>query len=222
MHLSGPLTAEMIRETVLDAETGYLSHPSVVSGPYKLESYDGITAKFVINPYFAGTAKGYTPRIGEVEYTLAHNQNMIEKLKSGEFDLLDKVTMAEAIRGGIVAQMEKPDSLSMVSEPRVGLTLAWFMENSPKVQEFSVRAAIACCFDRDGFIRQYVGPFGIRVEGRPAGLSGLDGEGSENRQRGLRQGHPGMAGRIAGRADDVSAEHGRRGAAAGKGGLEPE
>ena len=165
VHLSGPLTAEMIRETVLDAETGYLSHPSVVSGPYKLESYDGITAKFVINPYFAGTAKGYTPRIGEVEYTLAHNQNMIEKLKSGEFDLLDKVTMAEAIRGGIVAQMEKPDSLSMVSEPRVGLTLAWFMENSPKVQEFSVRAAIACCFDRDGFIRQYVGPFGIRVDG---------------------------------------------------------
>lgn len=165
VHLSAPLTEEMIRETVLDPNKGYLTYPSVVSGPYTLESFDGVTAKFLINPYFIGTWDGFVPRIGEVEYTLAYNQNMVEKLKSGEFDLLDKVTMAESIHSGIRALTESPDTLAMESEPRVGLTLVWFREDSPKVQEFSVRAAIACCFDRDEFIRQYVGPFGLRADG---------------------------------------------------------
>ncbi|MBR3107420.1 MAG: hypothetical protein IKH30_09595 [Clostridia bacterium] len=47
-------TAELLKETILDPETGYNSHPSVVSGPYVLLDYDGITAHFEINPYFKG------------------------------------------------------------------------------------------------------------------------------------------------------------------------
>ena len=34
-------TAELLEKTILDPETGYMSHPSVVSGPYKLVSFDG-------------------------------------------------------------------------------------------------------------------------------------------------------------------------------------
>ncbi len=163
--LSAPLTENMIRRTVLDLETGYLSHPTVVSGPYTLTSFDGITAKFTINPYYKGNREGVVPHIGKVEYTLANNQTMIEELKNGQFDLLDKVTMAEAIRGGIRAQMETQGTLAMQNEPRVGLTLVWFMEDSPKVQEAAVRQAIVCCFDRDEYIREYVGPFGMRMDG---------------------------------------------------------
>lgn len=163
--LSAPLKEDMIRQTVLDLETGYLSHPTVVSGPYTLTSFDGITAKFMINPYYKGNREGVVPHIGEIEYTLAFNQTMIEQLKSGELDLLDKVTMAESIRDGIRAQMATQGTLAMQNEPRVGLTLVWFMEDSPKVQETAVRQAIACCFDRDEFIREYVGPFGMRMDG---------------------------------------------------------
>lgn len=47
-------TAELLRETILDPETGYNSHPSVVSGPYVLTAYDGVTSHFEINPYFKG------------------------------------------------------------------------------------------------------------------------------------------------------------------------
>ena len=46
--------AELLKETILNPETGYNSHPSVVSGPYVLTEYDGITAHFEINPYFKG------------------------------------------------------------------------------------------------------------------------------------------------------------------------
>ncbi len=61
-------TADLLRETVLNEETGYNSHPSVTSGPYSMTSFDGETAHFVINPYYKGTwvsrpelLPGYTP-----------------------------------------------------------------------------------------------------------------------------------------------------------------
>ena len=47
-------TADLLRKTILDPETGYNSHPSVVSGPYKMVSFDGVTAHFEINEYFKG------------------------------------------------------------------------------------------------------------------------------------------------------------------------
>ncbi len=47
-------TADLLRKTILDEETGYNTHPSVVSGPYTITSWDGTTGHFVINPYFKG------------------------------------------------------------------------------------------------------------------------------------------------------------------------
>ena len=47
-------TAELLKKTIMDPDTGYNSHPDVVSGPYVLIDYDGITAHFEINPYFKG------------------------------------------------------------------------------------------------------------------------------------------------------------------------
>lgn len=164
-YLSVPLTAETIRQTVLDEEKGYLSHPSVVSGPYTLISFDGKTAKMEINPNFKGTEAGMVPRIGEIEYTTADNANMVKKLKSGELDLLDKVTMARTIREGMKSVLATQGSLAMQNEPRVGLTLIRFTESSKKVQETAVRKAIGLCFNRNAFVEQYVGPFGLRADG---------------------------------------------------------
>ena len=54
--ISEPLfTAELLQKTILDPETGYNSHPAVVSGPYILKSFDGVTAHFEANPYYKGT-----------------------------------------------------------------------------------------------------------------------------------------------------------------------
>ena len=47
-------TAELLKKTILDPETGYNSHPSVSSGPYVLTDYDYETAHFVINDYYKG------------------------------------------------------------------------------------------------------------------------------------------------------------------------
>ena len=47
-------TADLLRKTILDPETGYNTFPSVVSGPYKILSWDGVTSHFEKNPYFKG------------------------------------------------------------------------------------------------------------------------------------------------------------------------
>ena len=160
-YLSGELTAEMIRRTVLDPETGYLSHPSPVSGPYTLTSWEQPTAVCRLNPYYKGNEAGYLPRIGEVTYTLAENDTMMAQLASGEVDLLNKVTHTEAIREG-----EKLGSaFASESYARTGLTMLWFMENSLPVQDPAVRKAVAYCFDRDSFASAYTGEYGTRVDG---------------------------------------------------------
>ena len=51
-------TAELLQKTILDPETGYNSHPKVVSGPYRLLSWDGVTGHFEINEYYKGTWLG--------------------------------------------------------------------------------------------------------------------------------------------------------------------
>ena len=49
-------TPDLLKQTILDPETGYNSHPSVVSGPYTLVSWDETTGEghYQINPYFKG------------------------------------------------------------------------------------------------------------------------------------------------------------------------
>ncbi len=47
-------TAELLRQTIMDPDTGYNSHPAVSSGPYVLTDYDYTTAHFVINEYYKG------------------------------------------------------------------------------------------------------------------------------------------------------------------------
>ena len=70
-------TAELLEETILNAETGYMSHPSVVSGPYKLVSYDGTSVEFEINEYYKGNYEGVKPTIEKITYKTVTNDTMI-------------------------------------------------------------------------------------------------------------------------------------------------
>ena len=80
VHLDRGFTPAMLENTINDPATGYRTHPSVVSGPYTLVSFDGTTAEFERNPYFHGTAYGEMPLIEKLTYTLAENGTMMDKL----------------------------------------------------------------------------------------------------------------------------------------------
>ena len=157
-------TVDLLKETILDKETGYRSHPSVTSGPYMLKSFDGESAIFDVNPYFKGDAEGMKPTIPELEYTVAENADMIEKLEAGEFDLLNKVSNQEALKKGI-ALAGSSSGFSMSTYPRSGLSFAAFTDHSDIVKDELVRQAIALAADRAAITRGYEGSFGMPAEG---------------------------------------------------------
>ena len=45
-------TADLLKQTILDEQTGYLTHPSLTCGPYVLVSYEDGIAEFELNEYY--------------------------------------------------------------------------------------------------------------------------------------------------------------------------
>ncbi len=155
--------AELLAKTIMDPETGYLSHPAVCSGPYTITSWDGVTAEFKLNPYYKGNSRGEKPIIERLTYTLASNDTMIDKLVSGEFDLINKVMRADRIAEGI--ELINEQKIAMSNYPRMGLSYISFACEKPAMADQAVRQAIAYCFDRNRTAQDYIGPFGVRVDG---------------------------------------------------------
>lgn len=156
-------TEALLRQTILDPDTGYLSHPSVVSGPYCLTAWDGLTAEFDINPCYKGNSDGVKPLIPHLVYTLAENETMVDKLLEGEFGLLNKVMSMDAILQGMAAMAD--GSCQMSNYPRSGMSFVAFACEKDTVASKAVRQAIAWCVDRDALTQDYTGNFGLRVDG---------------------------------------------------------
>ena len=155
-------SAELLAETILAPDTGYMAHPRVVSGPYLLTSWDGEVAEFEINPEYKGNSRGQRPAIDHLTYTLAEIETMVDQLEDGEFDLLNKTMRADKIAQGIGLIGA---GFGMSNYPRLGLSYISFSCERPTVSELAVRQAIAYCFDREAATADYTGGFGMRVDG---------------------------------------------------------
>lgn len=156
-------SAALLERTINDPVTGYRTHPTVVSGPYTMTSYDGTTAEFTRNPYFNGTAYGEMPLIEKITYTHVSNDEMIDRLKNGEVDILNKVTNVTSINQGI--GMIGEGATAMSNYPRSGLSFVAFACENPTVSSNAVRRAIAYCMDRDAIVQDYTGNYGVRIDG---------------------------------------------------------
>ncbi len=157
--LESPFTAELLRETLLDQERGYLSHPAVSSGPYVLTSFDGNTAEFEKNPCYKGNAEGKTATIEKVAYTVIRAEETSEALKNGRIHLMNKLVYHPA------AEACKKEGFSFANYGRTGLTMITFSCEKPTVAEKEVRQAIAWCLDRDALAKAYCGNEAFRVDG---------------------------------------------------------
>lgn len=157
-------TKELLQATVMDSENGYLSHPTVGSGPYVLTSWDGVTCTFEINPYFKGNLEGYKPSIPKLRFTLAENHNMIEKLEADEFQLLNKVVRQDVIEKG-TQLVSAGKGFTWTNYPRIGLSFIVFTPDRPALQEQNVRKAINYCMDKDTLRDEYTHLYGITMDG---------------------------------------------------------
>ncbi len=162
VYLEGLFNAATLENTINGAN-GYRSHPSVVSGPYKLVSFDGGTAELEVNEFYKGNARGEKPKFKKITFTLADNETMIPKFREGEFQLLNKVTQYDAVFGGL--HETAVGKAGGTAYPRVGLSYIAFCCEKDTVSSEAVRQAIAWCMDRDAVAYDYTGVYGQRVDG---------------------------------------------------------
>ena len=157
-------TADLLRKTILDPETGYLVHPDPCTGSYRIESFDGTTAEFTVNPWYKGNEDGEKPRIDSLTYTHARYDTMMQGLANGEYTLLNKVMPARVVRSGIELCLSD-EQYTRAGYLRTGLTYFRFMPGSSAAQSVNVRRAVAHCLDKEQLTRGYVGIFGIVADG---------------------------------------------------------
>lgn len=158
-------TAELLQKTILDGEEGYLSHPDVVSGPYRLVSFDMATgvAEFEINEYYKGNAAGEQPTIGKLTVKPVENESMIMELLNGQVGLLNKCVKADTITEGM--GLMGLGEAEVANYTRSGYSFISYSCEQPTTGSKAVRQAIAHCFDKDSFVSEYVQNYGMRVDG---------------------------------------------------------
>lgn len=158
-------TAELLRTTVLDPETGYLSHPSLTCGPYDLVSYDRETGyvEFKINEYYKGNWEGVTPYIDYVTLKPVAIDTMIQEELDGTCDVLNKVVDGDVIIQGLT---ELTDGFGRLNYPRLGYGYIGLSIEKNGPQQFEkVRQALAYMIDDETFVEEFLQGFGITVQG---------------------------------------------------------
>ena len=167
-EITEPLfNAALIEESILNKRKGYMSHPSVVSGPYTLTSYDDNlrTAKFEINPYYKGYDEDRKGLITQITYMQADNSNAIKNLRDGKYDLLNKIVLDDTIQEGNELIKEKPKEFASQVYPRIGLTYYIPNRDSEVLETLEVRKAVAYCLDQEKAVKDYTGEYGREVYG---------------------------------------------------------
>lgn len=162
----GEFSAEMLRETMLNEETGYEFYPMVTSGPYQLLSYnrENKTAVFGVNPAFKGNYQGQMPHIEKIVFRTVSNETMFEEMQRGNLDLINKVASRSAL---VTAQevVTNDPGVSGVAYLRSGMTfLSFACESGPTASE-AVRKAIAMSMDKDTLVTEMMGGVAMRVYG---------------------------------------------------------
>ena len=162
---SAVFSAEMLAETILDPVSGYMSHPAVTSGPYRLVSWEDGVASFEINEYYKGNAHGIRPTIQRLTYRAYPQDQIVSAFADGTVGLLNKITAAQTVEAGINAVRDNGEQLAYANYMRTGLGFISFAGEHAGVAEQDVRQAIAYLIDRDGFVENTVGNYGLRVDG---------------------------------------------------------
>ena len=158
-------TAELLETTILDPETGYLSHPSVTSGPYSLVSFDGDKVELTVNEAYKGNSDGIKPEIASLTFKEVNNDTMVDEFASGDVGLLNKCVSMNALLEAMKLVQSHPDVYTMSNYPRTGLSFMSFCCEKDTVSDAAVRQAIAMCLDKDALVKEYVSNFGARVDG---------------------------------------------------------
>ena len=163
IYLSGDFSAALLRETILNKDTGYASHPSVTSGPYVITEYDGKTVWLTQNPLYKGDNEGNKPYISDIVVRYVPSRDLMASLIVGDLDLTTRCIRTEQIRTGMA--LASGEDFALKSYSRNGLAFISFCGEKGPTADVNVRKALALCLDKETLIEEYTGNMGTPVKG---------------------------------------------------------
>ena len=166
-QITGPFTTQLLRQTVDNGSTGYRYTPYVTAGPYKFVSYDASAFQIVleVNDRFLGIGSDRVkPLIRTLVFAQVPQATAIDALRSGQVDLLIQMSGESQINPGL--DLVDDGIASYISYARNGYGRITFHCDWGPTQFEEVRRALAYCLDREEFVRQYTGGYGVIVHSR--------------------------------------------------------
>lgn len=162
-----PALKDVLAKTVLGDGAGYLYNPTVTSGPYTLTGFDAATgtATFEKNEYYLGNFEGAVPKIDGITFVKVTNEEMVEKLMSGEIDIANKVTDGDIVDELLPAVYAEDGTLDSSAYLRAGYGFLAFACEDEVTGSENVRKAVAMLTDADAFVEDFLGSYGLRTYG---------------------------------------------------------
>ena len=162
-YIDGDFSAELLEETLLDPLSGYMSHPTVTSGPYQMTNYDEKSVTLALNPQYEGDENGVVPTIPQIVIQVGNTDTVISDLAGGKTDLVVRCVRQDQIMAGM--QLAATDDFGMKAYSRNGLSFISFCAEKGATSDPTVRQALAMCIDKTALTEQYSGQFGLAVDG---------------------------------------------------------
>lgn len=168
VYLTPSLSGELLRKNILDSYKGYMYCPSIVTGPYAMESYRGGKAYMVLNEYYKGDQYDNKPTIQHLVYGNDDVQeDIVQAYADYNLDVLNKLVRSDTVEDAlkIPSAEEDPRQVELTSYPRDGLTVVKFNPNNDALQYEPVRKAIFYCMDRECLVKEYMNGTGLVLNG---------------------------------------------------------
>ena len=151
----------LMTEATLDLAYNYRFNPDVTAGPYNFVEFGNNMAKLTINEKYKGNSEGQLPTIKNVIVQTVNTALEVDYVINGILDISPDNMEAKKINKA----KENADKVNILEYARNGYGQLRIRNDFSPTQYKGVRQAIAYSLDRDQFVSDVAGGYGIVVDG---------------------------------------------------------
>jgi extracellular solute-binding protein family 5 len=156
-------TRLLIDKASLFETEDYRLNPAVVCGPYKFDEYKNNMVKLSLNENYTGNFNGDKATIPHIIIQVINPNIAVDLLENGDIDIWE-----DEMKGGRIDQMkaaEQAGKIGLGQFERNGFGNITFLTDRGSTKYKEVRQAIAYLLDRNEFVTNYAGGYGVVTNG---------------------------------------------------------
>ncbi|MDD7305453.1 MAG: ABC transporter substrate-binding protein [Peptoniphilaceae bacterium] len=156
---------KLIFEQAMLYDTGtYRKNPSVTPGPYKFVEFKNNMVKLEKNDNYAGDFKGRKPSIPKIIVQAVNQKISIDLLANGDIDIWEE-EMEGAKVDQMIADAKDGKIGGYLNYDRNGYGKLVFLNDRGATKYKEVRRAVAYLMDRNDFVQNFAGGYGVVTNG---------------------------------------------------------